>query len=444
MDDRDGRRHARVPLTWALLPLALLLLVLAWHDFDAGPTPAPRAASTPSEDVDAAPPRLRGAPPPAHEPEAPDRVATTEGPGPALAVRVVDHRGRPVAGARVLVQRPSFSMFGGGQVTEVEVETDAQGVAAVPDRGRKVAIPHEREEDAPRRIRFSTLVRPPGDRPDLAPLAGAPWPPEGPLALPPGGVIEGVVASPEGRGLADVQVRIPRGWASAVRTDLDGRFRLAHLPLGQHALEVDVPGLATSTSDPAWTFDVGTFDARLELDVGASLRLDLPGDVESYLGGWVLVAPSKPRGEDVEPATAVRMHALPFTVHGLDAARRYTFHAVTREEPPRVAWASFVSPQAGSVRLALRPAFLLVVALELPEGPRNAGVRLEARVDGLPLTGSRLLPSDDGLSGFVEGVPVETAEVVAWTGPRAAPTSLGRVRATAGADNVLRLVPVNR
>lgn len=366
--------------------------------------------------------------------ESPPARESTE--PPRYHVAVVDDAGRPLAGARVRVRRPSFSMFQGGLVTEAEVVTDARGIAAIPRRGRNLQIPPLDAEPDTEARRFEVSVLPPRDRPDLAPLDGVAWPPApDALRLPSGDVLAGVVVDPSGRGLAHVQVVVDARPNPNDRTDENGTFRIPHLLPGEHAVRLRVPGLPGVTRRVVAT---GAPDTRLVVDAGASLRVRIPDWSRRGDGHRLRLAPVGDVSASPSGPREVEIDAWVTTVYGLDANETYTLH-LPGGPAGRIGWAPRVGGWTGSVDVPLREAVALEGPLAVPEAVREFRVRVEATLDGMVFPGSVRHEEGAGWRWRVEDLPSGEVEVVGWSGKREAPEARGSLLAAPEGERVLRL-----
>ncbi len=105
----------------------------------------------------------------------------------------------------------------------------------------------------------------------LIPLVSAmAWPAAG-QSLSDAGVVEGRVVDPSGRAIASASVALrssARATVWTVRTDAEGRFRFAPVPVGAHHLAAEAPGFRESARD--LVIGVGqSFDLTVTLSLGA-------------------------------------------------------------------------------------------------------------------------------------------------------------------------------
>jgi protocatechuate 3,4-dioxygenase beta subunit len=217
--------------------------------------------------------------------------------GFAIAGRVTDDTGRPLAGAVVEA--------GDAPV----VRTDAEGRYLVRD-----ALPKAGEEAvrvtaaAPWHQRVARELRAPDDHREVPQLA---------LALPGSGVIEGRVTSGDGRGVFDTFVRVAfemtdrHGGVAPGRlsdeTDRHGGYRIDHVPAGRWVVQAgEAAKLVARAEVPAASFE-GHFlrDSRLPSEDDSTWITDVvvrTGEVTTL--DLILPANASLRGRVTEPSGA--------------------------------------------------------------------------------------------------------------------------------------------
>jgi hypothetical protein len=237
-------------------------------------------------------------------PPPPARRAT---PRETYALTVLDWRGRPVKGAEVTVAARGEGLWSDKEDDQgrpigpfrehyypagwhVRTKTDENGAARVTPKD--AGPPWYVTVDAPGGYDARKYVQPD-------------WhPTESTVRLARSYRVSGVVRDRQGSALpeATLRMRVGEAW-QPVRVFYDGTFDVGGLDPGPVTFLPSLEGVPPAPDAPTVTFEAGTENAVIEIDVGAELDLAVDGFPDSTQGVAYLTAEPAPRGL---PPAAIR------------------------------------------------------------------------------------------------------------------------------------------
>lgn len=207
-----------------------------------------------------------------------------------------------------------------------------------------------------------------------------------------GGVIEGVVTTPDGATVADVDIRaqatrrgnsIYTSTASAVG-DAQGRYTLRDVPLGPGTLRISAPGHYIDRTDaaPAPSYEIKAEGEHHELDIVMHRGTPVSGRVVDVDGAPVVGA-----AIELTKGAANQLHWADRQVH-TDDEGRFAFVGLA----PSAAWQIVASAETGlsepqvlaveahtpitDLELILRPGATIRGRVEVDGGPPNGAMRV--------------------------------------------------------------------